>query len=37
MAEELEFLIASDGTKFDKSMPGRVELAEYEQSLKEAK
>ncbi len=37
MAEELEFLVASDGTKFDKSMPGRVELAEYEQSLKEAK
>jgi hypothetical protein len=37
MADEVEFLVASDGTKFDKSMPGRVELAEYEESLKEAK
>lgn len=32
---EDEYLYASDGTRFDKSMPGRVELAEYEASLKE--
>lgn len=34
VAEELEFLVASDGTKFDKSLPGRVDLAEYEKTLK---
>jgi hypothetical protein len=34
---EDEYIYASDGTKFDKSMPGRVELAEYEKSLQEAK
>jgi biotin operon repressor len=37
VAEEIEYLVASDGKRFDKSMPGRVALAEYEQSLREAK
>jgi DNA-binding Lrp family transcriptional regulator len=32
----IDYLIASDGKKFDNSMPGRVELKEYEKSLKEA-
>jgi len=34
VAEEIEYLVASDGKKFDKSMPGRVALSEYEQSLR---
>ena len=33
IADELEFLIASDGRKFDKSMPGRIALGRYEKKL----
>ena len=35
MADELDFLIASDGRKFDKSMPGRAALERYENKLRE--
>lgn len=34
MAEELEYLYASDGRKFDKSIAGRAALARYEKKLK---
>lgn len=32
--ERSEFIYASDGTEFDNSIPGRVELKEYEEGLK---
>ena len=35
MAETLEYLIATDGRKFDNSVPGRKALERYEQKLKE--
>jgi len=35
IAEELEYLTASDGRKFDKSMPGRIALERYEKKLAE--
>jgi predicted transcriptional regulator len=34
MAEELEYLYASDGRKFDKSIAGRAALARYEKKLR---
>jgi uncharacterized membrane protein len=34
MAEELEYLYASDGRKFDKSIAGRAALTRYEKKLK---
>lgn len=34
MAEELEYVYASDGRKFDKSIAGRAALARYENKLK---
>jgi DNA-binding transcriptional ArsR family regulator len=34
-AENIEYLVASDGRKFDKSMPGRLALARYEKKLEE--
>lgn len=37
MEDKLEYLHASDGRKFLKSMSGRQELAEYEEMLKEKK
>jgi len=35
MAETLEYLVATDGRKFDNSVPGRKALERYEQKLKE--
>jgi len=34
--ESLEYIIASDGRKFDNSMPGRAALERYEDKLKGA-
>lgn len=34
-ADNIEYLVASDGRKFDKSMPGRLALARYEKKLEE--
>lgn len=35
LVESLEYVIASDGRKFDNSMPGRAALARYEEKLRE--
>lgn len=35
LADNIEYLVASDGRKFDKSMPGRAALARYEKKLEE--
>jgi hypothetical protein len=35
MADELEYVYASDGRKFDKSIAGRAAMARYEKKLED--